>query len=429
MTSDPFFARVLPETQRVSGSPKLEARRSAGISDVPLGEACAPKAASVRSSQDVTDGSPSPTQAHGMTESQAPVRFAERGAFSRDLESSANAYFASQPEGRRDMPRMYAKAAIIISWFVGSWVYLVFFATHGWQAALAAVSVGLSIAGVGMSVQHDANHHAFSKHGPVNRIFGNMLDVMGVSSYIWRAKHNVGHHTFTNVVGVDYDLDFGILARLSPEQPRLRWHRFQHVYLWFFYGFLLPKWVFYDDFVVVSKGFIGVHALPKPSRAKLLELIGWKVFFLAWAVVIPALFHPLWHVFVFHVIATFTLGITLGTVFQLAHCSSDAEFPAPVAPGRTIPNEWTVHQLETCVDFAPKSRLLTWFVGGLNFQVEHHLFPKVCHLHYPALSRIVAEVAARHGLRYRSHSTLRGALSSHFEHLRGLGKRPALVVA
>ena len=359
-----------------------------------------------------------------MTEPLLPVRFADRGAFSRDLESSANAYFADLGEGRRDMPRMYLKAAMILAWFVGSWVFLTFIARNGWQATLGAVSLGLSVAGVGMGVQHDANHGAFSRHGWVNRVFSSTLDVMGVSSLVWRAKHNVGHHTFTNIVGVDNDLNFGILARLSPEQPLLRPHRFQHLYLWFFYGFLLPKWVFYDDFVVITYEVIGIHKLPRPNRMKLAALVGWKLFFLAWAVVIPSLFHPFWQVAIFHVIATFTLGITLGTVFQLAHCTSDATFPAASSPGRLIGKEWTVHQLETSVDFAPDNRLLTWFVGGLNYQVEHHLFPKICHLHYPALSRIVAEVAAKHGLRYRVHPTLGGALSAHFAHLRALGKRP-----
>ena len=360
-----------------------------------------------------------------MSEASRRLSFPGRGAFSRDLESAANAYFDGVEQGRRDLPRMYLKSAIILTWFVGSWAMLVFVAHGALQGAVCAVSLGLSIAGIGMSVQHDANHGAYSEHTWVNQVFGATLDVMGVCSFIWRPKHNVFHHTFTNVEGIDYDLDFGALARLSPDQPLRSYHRYQWLYLWFFYGFLQPKWVFYDDFVILRSRMIGKHALPPPSRAAIAGFFAWKIFFLAWAVVIPSLFHPLWQVVVFHLVAAFTLGATLGTVFQLAHCTEAAEFPAAPASGDRMKTEWAVHQLATCVDFAPTSRLVTWFVGGLNFQVEHHLFPKVCHLHYPALARVVAEVAARHGLKHRSHRTFGGALSSHFGHLRVMGTRLA----
>lgn len=352
-----------------------------------------------------------------MVETSARVSFPSRGAFTRDLERATNAYFTDK--SRRDVPRMYLKAAIMLTWFVGSWVVLVFFASGMLQGVLAATSLGLSIAGIGMSVQHDANHGAFSRHAWVNRTFGAGLDIMGVSSFIWRRKHNAFHHTYTNVQGIDYDLDFGLLARLSPEQPRRGYHRFQHVYLWFFYGFLLPKWVFFDDWVIMKTRFVGKHALTKSSRWGIVEFLAWKVFFVGWAIVIPAFFHPLWQVAVFHLVAAFALGSTLGTVFQLAHCTDEAEFPAAV-DGK-LDAEWTVHQLNTCVDFAPTNPLITWFVGGLNFQVEHHLFPNVCHLHYPALSHLVERVAGQHGLRYRSKSTFFGALFAHFGHLRALG--------
>lgn len=320
---------------------------------------------------------------------------------------------------------MYLKGVVMSAWFVSSWVLLVFFAKSGLTATAAAISLGLSIAGIGMSVQHDGNHGAASKHAWVNRLFGCGLDVMGVCSFIWRQKHNSCHHTFTNVQGIDYDLDFGILARLSPEQRRRPYQRFQHLYLWLFYGFLLPKWVFHDDFIILKTGYIGQHALTKPSRGKLIAFFGWKIFFIAWSIAIPAMLHPFWQVVVFHLVACFALGITLGTVFQLAHCTRAADFPAVPESGR-LP-EWTVHQLSTTVDFAPKNPLITWYVGGLNFQAVHHLFPKVSHVHYPALSRMVERVAKAHGVQYRSEPSLFGAIYMHLAHLRDLGKKPVVV--
>lgn len=324
---------------------------------------------------------------------------------------------------------MYLKTVLILAWFVGSWALLVFAATEAWQAVLLAISLGLSIAGIGMGIQHDANHGAYSTRPFVNRVLRATLDAMGVSSCIWRQKHNVQHHTYTNIDGLDYDLDFGVIARLSPEQPRRPWHRFQHIYIWFLYGFLLPKWVFFDDWNVLVKRRMGPHHMPPMSRTDLIWFAGGKLFFIGWAVVVPALFHPLWQVLVFHLIAIFALGVTLSIVFQLAHCVEEAGFPsASSAADNRMPSDVASHQVETTVDFARKSALLTWFLGGLNFQVEHHLFPKVCHLHYPALSRIVEEVAAQNGVRYRTNVTLAGAVASHFRLLLKLG-RPLPVAA
>jgi linoleoyl-CoA desaturase len=349
------------------------------------------------------------------------VRFAGRGAFSRELEERVDAYFdgGARPGPRRDVPGMYLKSAVILTWFAGSWALLVFAATSAWQGVLCAMSLGLSIAAVGMGVQHDANHGGYSRRAWVNRMFGFTLDVMGVCSFFWRQKHNVIHHTYTNVEGIDFDLDFGIIARLTPEQRRRPWHRYQHVYIWFLYGFLLPKWVFYDDFVILRTRKTGPHELPRMSRVEIALFFGWKLFFVGWSIVIPALFHPLWQVAVFHLIAVYTMGVTLSSVFQLAHCVEDADFPAPPT---SCPPEWTVHQIATTVDFAHGRPILTWFLGGLSYQVEHHLFPKVCHLHYPALAHIVDDVASRHGIRRRNIVSLGGALGSHFRHLRRLGQ-------
>ena len=360
------------------------------------------------------------------------IRFGARGELARDLDAAVRAYFVEHGLERRDLPRMYVKSAIILVWLVASWALLVFAARGAVEGTLCAISVGLAVAAVGMSIMHDANHGAYSRHRWVNRLFGATLDVMGVSSLVWRRKHNIGHHTYTNVEGIDYDLDFGGLARLSPGQTRRWWHAYQHVYLWFFYGFLLPKWVFYDDFVVLSRRMIGVHKLGRPTPVDLVGFVVAKVFFVAWAIVIPALYHPLWQVAVFHLVATFALGTTLGTAFQLAHCTSQAEFPEAVTDGTSMTRDWHAHQLATTVDFGANNPVLTWFFGGLNFQVEHHLFPAICHLHYPALARIVGAVARRHGLVRRSERTFFDAIGSHVEHLRLMGRAlpvPALALA
>ncbi len=359
-----------------------------------------------------------------MSDPRPRVHFAARGAFARELDARVDAYFEGLGEDRRDVPRMYLKSAIIFVWFVTSWAVLVFAAHNAFTAVAAALSLGFAGAASGMSVQHDANHGAYSSRPWVNRFFGCALDVMGVSSFIWKPKHNTFHHTFTNVEGVDYDLDFGSMARLSPEQPLRGYHRYQHVYLWFLYGFLLTKWVFYDDVQITRSHMVGVHKLAHMKRADWAKFVLAKLTFLSWGFIIPAFFHPIWQVLLFHFIASFTLGVTLGTVFQLAHCNDAADFPA-ACPKGGIDCDWTEHQIATTVDFGRNNAFATWFMGGLNFQVEHHLYPKICHVHYPALAKIVIEVCEKYGIRHRCHDTVWAAIVSHVRHTRKLGRAPA----
>jgi linoleoyl-CoA desaturase len=125
-----------------------------------------------------------------------------------------------------------------------------------------------------------------------------------------------------------------------------------------------------------------------------------------------------------YLLTSFVQGLTLSIIFQLAHCVESAAFPLPRHGTARIENSWAAHQVETTVDFARHSRLLSWFIGGLNFQVEHHLFPRICHIHYPAISHLIEETCIGFGLRYNAHDTFRGALASHFRWLRRMGQAP-----
>lgn len=322
----------------------------------------------------------------------------------------------------RGSPRMYAKTVVILLWFGASYALLVFAAASAWQGALLSCSLALAMAGIGFSIQHDANHGAYSKSGAVNRLMGMTLDLLGGSSYVWQWKHNIFHHTYPNLTGADDDIDIGPFARLAPAQPRYRVHRFQQVYLWALYGFLAPKWHFVDDFKNVTRARIGDNPFPRPRGSRLVEMLGGKALFFGWAFAVPALFHPLWVVLLFYATTSFMVGLVLSVVFQLAHCVEEAAFPrTPPGTGR-LSSAWAVHQVETTVDFARRNRLLTWYVGGLNFQIEHHLFPRISHVHYPRISEIVEEACAEFGVRYAAHDGLFGAVSSHWRYLRRMGR-------
>lgn len=374
------------------------------------------------------DGELAPRAAEGSVASipdgSGKLTFAADTGFLGEVKRRVFEYFEHSGLSPRDSPRMFVKTAVLLLWFGASYALLVFAAATWWQAALLSCSLALAAAGIGFCVQHDANHGAYSDHRVVNRILGLTLDMLGASSYLWRFKHNISHHTYTNLAGADDDIGISPLARLSPAQPRYRLHRLQQFYIWALYGFLLLKWHLVYDFKNLVRGRIARNRFPRPRGWNLVELLGGKVLFFGWALVVPALFHPWWVVLVCYAGTSILLGLILSVVFQMAHCVEEADFPEPTQGTNRLPDAWAVHQVQTTVDFGRANRLLTWYVGGLNFQIEHHLFPRICHVHYPNIGKIVQGVCAEFDVRYTAHESFLDAVSSHWRWLRRMGRVP-----
>jgi linoleoyl-CoA desaturase len=358
-------------------------------------------------------------------EQSTKLKFTGSDMFIRELRRRVDAYFENTGKTRRDCPQMYFKTASILAWFLGAY-FLLLFAVHVWWLIVPlAVVLGIALAAIGFNIQHDGGHRAYSDRKWVNKIAALTLDLMGGSSYLWDWKHNTLHHTYPNIDGHDDDINVGFLGRLSPHQKRLVFHRYQGIYLWVLYGFLAIKWHFYDDFYQLVVGRIGGHRIPRPRGTDLLVFISGKVAFFSMVFVIPMLMHPWWAVLGTYAIAAFVSGVVLSVVFQLAHCVEGAEFPLPTMSLQGEPrmdSAWAAHQVQTTVDFARKNRVLCWFLGGLNFQIEHHLLSKICHIHYPALSTIVEEVCQEFGLRYQAHKSFWSAVASHHRWLVHMGR-------
>jgi linoleoyl-CoA desaturase len=352
-----------------------------------------------------------------------PPTYSPCTEFRRDLEARVAGYFDACRRSRHGSWRLYVKTAILMTWLCASYVGLVWGATTWWQALPLSISLALAMAGVGFNVQHDGNHGAYSRHGAVNKVAALSLNLLGGDAYFWRYKHNIAHHSYPNVTGSDDDIRLGPLARMSPHQRRYWFHRFQHFYVWGLYALLALNWQLRGDFRAMIKPGVGDTRVSRPRGLDLLYFCVGKATFLGLALVIPLLHHAVLHVVSLYLITNFVLGLTLAIVFQLAHCVEEAQFPAPAAGTKRLDHDFTAHQVETSVDFARGNRVLTWYLGGLNYQVEHHLFPKTCHIHYPAISPIVEATCRAHGLSHRSHRTMRGALRSHVRWLRRMGRK------
>jgi linoleoyl-CoA desaturase len=351
-----------------------------------------------------------------------PLKFSGDNAFHHELRRRVDAEFRRTGHGQRDSARMYLKTAIILGAFALTYVTLVFFAPSGWQALLLSIVLGAATAGIGFNIMHDGGHQACSKHRWINGLMAMTLDMVGGSSYIWQWQHGRFHHTWVNIDGHDSDIDLGALARLSPRQPWRPWHRWQHFYQWLLYGVTAIRCLLYGDFRDIFTGTIGERPFTRPRGADLTAFVLGKLAFFTLAFGLPLVFHSIGAVVLFYTVTAAVAGLLLAFVFQMAHLVEEAAFPVPHEGSMRIDTPWAIHQLETTVDFARGNRALGWLIGGMNFQVEHHLFPRISHVHYPTVSRVVESTCREFGVTYLEHRTFAAAIASHYRLLRQLGK-------
>jgi linoleoyl-CoA desaturase len=358
-----------------------------------------------------------------VTETGSPkVSFENGGAFLRDVRSDVEELVAAEASHRGAARRLYAKAPLAIGLLAVSWLVLMFERPAGLLAVacLAGLAVGGTL--VAFCIQHDANHGAYFEQRRHNHLVGWTSDVLlGFSSYAWRVKHNVAHHTYTNVVGYDADIDQAPYLRLTPSEPSGRRYRLQHLYIWPLYSLMGLRWQLVGDISSIRRGAVGQSRLRFPKGWTLVGMIAGKALFVLWALVVPMLVYPWWVVVAIYVGINMATSVVMATTFQLAHCVEEADFVSPeeLAADTRV---WAVHEVETTVDFCPQNKVLTWCLGGLNYQIEHHLFPRLPHTLYPAIAPIVQRNCRLHGIRYSVHPSLGAALRSHFRHVRALGR-------
>jgi len=271
------------------------------------------------------------------------------------------------------------------------------------------------------NVMHDAGHGSFSSKKWLNELGAYSMEFLGASNALWKQKHNSLHHTYTNIDGKDDDLDIGSLMRLSPEQELKPWHRFQHYYAPFLYGFLSLYMLFYSDFKKMVTKKIGETPLRDYSKKDLSVFLLCKAAYITYALVLPMFFHNPLVVIGYFLFAHFIFGLTLSIVFQLAHTVKETSFPTANEKGQ-MPYSWAEHQLHTTSNFAPNNPLVTFYCGGLNYQVEHHLFHKISHAHYPKISKIIQETCKEYNKPYNVTPSFWSALKSHFGFLKMMGK-------
>lgn len=353
--------------------------------------------------------------------------------FRKEVVRRVDAYVKANNLRTRDLAAMYVKTAIVLVWWLVSYGLMIESGFAGWGTAITlacALSFGLATACIGFNIMHDANHNGYSNNPKVNRVLGLTVELIGLSNFMWRQQHNVWHHTYTNVAGLDEGLEMDGWVRNSPRdywQPK---HTYQHLYAPVVYALAGIGLLIGRNFQMYFTGKSGdTFVYPPMSRQdKVVFWIGRFINLLLY-LVIPALaFGLLGALGIFIITATVT-GFVMALILQMAHVMNDVAFPEPSGDPLKIENEWAVHEVQTTSNFAPNNAVINWYVGGLNFQIEHHLFPHMCHLLYPKIAPIVQATCAEFGISYKSYPTFVTAVANHWQSIKEFGRKPDHVAA
>ena len=344
-------------------------------------------------------------------------------SFHSELKKRISDYFTQKGKPTTGNFKLYFKAIFLVLSFITVYVHLVFFTPLPVWAILECVLLGCLTAAIGFNVMHDGAHGSFSPYKWINSIASNSANFLGANQYMWKTKHNVIHHTYTNIHGVDDDIEARPLLRLCDEQPHYKIHKFQHFYFWAAYSLLYIYWVFVTDYKKYFTRKIGSIPLRKMTPSEHFSFWFYKAAHGFLFVVLPILMVGAIPWLIGFLSMGLVAGFVLSIVFQLAHTVEHTHFPMPDNATNKMEDEWAIHQIKTTANFATKNKLVSWLVGGLNFQVEHHLFPRISHVHYPAISKIIKKACEDYGITYIEYPKVRLAVASHVAYLRQLGRK------
>ena len=348
--------------------------------------------------------------------------------FFRTLNSRVNAYFKENNIKKTGNWQLHLKTIVMFTIFLTPYFFLLAMDMPFWVYLLLNIVIGIGMAGVGMNVMHDGNHGSYSSKSWVNKIMGGSIYILAGNVYNWQVQHNVLHHTYTNIIGHDEDLEAGRILRFSRTAKWHKFHKFQQYYSIFLYGFLTFNWAITTDFLQMKrylKRNLSYGEFKKPVIRWTTLIITKIIYFSIWLVLPMVMGITWWKVVLGFLVMHYTAGVILSVVFQLAHVVEDTHNPIPDENGE-IENTWAIHQLFTTANFAPKNWLVNYYTGGLNHQIEHHIFPNISHIHYDKIGEIVKQTAKECELPYFEFKTTRQAILSHFRHLKELGKQPQL---
>jgi linoleoyl-CoA desaturase len=367
------------------------------------------------------------------TTSSKKVRFKgnpRKMEFIKDYRRRVEAYFEENNLSPYANNEMYLKTLFSIFAWIGTWSILLSNTLNNNPIAfyLTYMLLGFINIFIGFNIMHDATHNAYSPNKKVNKLLGYSMDFIGGNQYLFKRLHG-SHHGYVNIHGIDATLETHGLFRFSPDEPWKPKHRYQHYYTFILYAFAMLQWVTIKDF----KWFFGENHIGNEKEIKhpfyeYLILIFGKSLYFGLTLFIPLFLvsMPWYQILGAWIFMHIIPGLTFALIFQITHIYEGTTFPLPDEEGN-IDNNYALHVIETTADFSRKSKICSWLTGGLNTHVIHHIFPQVCHVHYPKLTDILKEICDEYGIEYQENPNFWVALKRHFIILKKLSFKDAVV--
>lgn len=354
---------------------------------------------------------------------------ADKTRFFKTLNRRVNNYFKQNNLKRTGNWNLYFKALLMFSVFLVPFILILTTNLPQWLMIILISITGIGMAGVGMNVMHESNHGSFSSKNWVNKFFGSSIYILAGNVYNWKVQHNLLHHTFTNIKDLDEDIDTGKIMRFSKHFKWFKVYKFQKYYSILLYGMLTINWAIFGDFKQMHsylKRKLSYGKFPSPAVEWTKLMISKMLYYGLWIFLPLVILNIVWWKILFgFFVMHYTSGMILSLVFQLAHVVPNAKMPVPDENGN-LEHTWAVHQLYTTSNFAPNNKFINFYTGGLNRQVEHHIFPNISHIHYKKLAEIVKRTTREFNLPYNEYKTTRKAIAEHFRYLNFLGKNPVV---
>lgn len=343
--------------------------------------------------------------------------------FAVEVKKRVHSFFVQNKISIQGNTKLYLKSAVMLSIYLVPFILILIIPMHPLTALGMAVLMGIGEAGVGMSIMHDGAHGSYSSKKWLNKLAASTMFLLGSNTFNWKVQHNVKHHTFTNIYHYDSDISTKAVIRLCENAPLKKYHRYQHIYAFPLYGLMTFARLFGEINTLLELGkerLIGGHKVN--LGVELSKLITTKIVYFAVILGLPLLLtdFAFWQILTGFLVMHIVAGMIMSTVFQMAHVVEGAYQPLP-DKNNIIPTEWHVHQLRATADFGRRNGLLSWYIGGLDHQIEHHLFQNISHVHYHSIAPIVEQTAKEYGLSYNRKPTFLHALASHYRRLRSLG--------
>lgn len=349
------------------------------------------------------------------------IKFASKSSsdFISTVKKRVEKHFVENNISRYANLTMYFKSFFLIVLLAFLYIVIIFEAASLPVLLVCAMLLGIVSGMVGINISHDALHGAYSPSSLVNRLLGYTYDFVGLSSCVWKITHNYNHHIYTNIAGMDHDIDKAILLRLSAKDKLYRFHYYQNWYIFFLYTLTGLNWIYLSDYLYLYREF-DKQKMPY-SELVIFFLFKALNFIIFLGIPLMVMTLPWWQILFGYIVSMMAGGITVAMIFQLAHLVENVRFPEPDNQG-VIHEQWGVHEMMTTSNFATQNPFVNYICGGLNFQVEHHLFPYLCHVHYKYIAPIVKETAKEFNLPYNENVTVREAIRSHYRLIKRLGR-------